>query len=212
MNRDAKIYGITIVVVAGLYLAKSTYDKSALNDLFVLSALLGAIGLGAKIVQDKKITNKLKDYGSKGSSGANYSTNECKEIAKEWAKENFHGKINSKKGVSFDWTQSSTEPAEIYKFGDDEWIDVRYFYTPYGPKNQGVFIFIDATNGGHYATKPVDRNNMKHNPYNYLESYKQTKRMRGRIPHNSDENNQNIQALTGIPVTQGSVADPEDES
>jgi hypothetical protein len=213
MNKDAKIYGGIIVVVAGLYLASSSLDIAGLDDLFMVAVALGGIGFAAKLVQDKKITNRLQNYGKSSSSGTNYSTNECMEIANEWAKEAFHGKIKSKKGVSFDWTQSSTEPAEVYKFGQDEWLDIRYFYTPHGPKNKAVIIFVDATNGEHYATESVIPDKMKDNPFNYLESYKQTKRMRGRIPHNGDENNQNIAALTGIPVNQGfQPANPEDET
>lgn len=212
MNKDAKIYGGVIVLVVGLYLAKSTFDSNALNDLFVISAVLGAIGIGAKIVQDKKLTSKLQNYSQRSNSGIKYSTNDCKQIAKDWAKKNFHGKINSKKGVSFDWTQSSTDPAQIYDFRNEEWIFIRYFYTPYGPKNKGVFIFVDATNGDHYATKPVDKHEMKDNPYNYLESYRQTKRFAGRIRYGDNNDQQGIQAVTGIPITQGSVADPEDES
>lgn len=211
MNRDAKIYGGTIVFVTGLYLVSSSLDIAVLNDLFVVAAALGTFGIGFKFVQDKKLTNKLKDYGSKSGSGANYTTSECAEIANEWAKEHFHGKINSKKGVKFDWTQSSTQPGYVYNFRDDEWIDVRYFYTPHGSKNKAILIFVDATNGKHYATESVIPDKMKDNPFNYLESYRQTKRMRGRIPHNGDENNQNVQALTGIPVTQGPVVNPEDE-
>lgn len=211
MNRDAKLYGGIIVVVAALYLAKSTFDSNALNDLFVVSAVLGAIGIGGKLVQDMKIKNRLNKHRKSKGAGISYSTNACKDIAKEWAKENFHGKINSKKGVSFDWTQSSTDPAQVYDFRNEEWIFIRYFYTPYGPKNQGVFIFVDATNGDHYATKPVKKHEMKDNPYNYLESYRQTKRFAGRIRYGDDDQNQNIQAVTGIPVTNGYVPESEDE-
>jgi len=207
MNKNAKIYGSIILVLVGLYLLSTFMNISALDDLVIVSVILGGIGVAGKIVKDKKLSNKLKQYSSKGSSGGiNYSTDDCKEIAKEWAKNNFHGKINSKKGVSFDWTQSSTEPAPIYNFRDEEWIDVRYFYTPYGSKNQGVFIFIDATNGEHYATKPVKKHEMKENPYNYLESYKHTKRFAGRIRH-GDDDGQRVPQITGIPVTQGTVED-----
>lgn len=201
MNKDAKIYGGIAVVTIILYVASSSLDIAGLNDLFTITAVLGVIGVAAKIVQDKKIGNKLKKYSQNKSSGTNHSTDQCKEIAQEWAKENFHGKINSKKGVSFDWTQSSTQPAQIYDFRDDQWIDIRYFYSPHGPKNKGVLIFVDATNGEHYASQPVDKHEMKQNPFNYLESYRQTKRFAGRITH-GDEENQNIKGLTGIPVTE----------
>lgn len=212
MNKDAKIYGGIIVVVGALYLASSSLDIAGLDDLFMVAAALGGIGIAAKIVQDKKITNRLQNYGKGKGAGIKYSTNDCKEIAKEWAKQNFHGKISSKKGVSFDWTQSSTEPVDVYDFRNEEWIAVRYFYTPYGPKGKGVYIFVDASNGEHYATKPVKKHEMKNNPYNYLESYRQTKRFRGRITHGENEQNQNIAALTGIPVNQGfQPANPEDE-
>lgn len=211
MNREEQLFGGMIVIVAGLYLAKSFFDNSALNDLFVASALVTSIGIGAKIVQNKKITNAFKKYSQNKGGGPNYSTDECKEIAKDWAKKNFHGRINSKKGISFDWTQSSTQPGQVYDQRQDEWIDVRYFYSPHGPKNKAVLIFVDATNGKHYATESVIPHKMKDNPFNYLESYKQTKRFASHIARANNQEETRVGTVTGIPVNQNFVPQPDQE-
>lgn len=206
MNRDAKLYGGIIVIVAGLYLAKSTFDNSGLNDLFVLSALLGGIGIAARLVKDKKVKQHLQRF-SEDSKGVNYGFKDCKEIAKEWSKEEYQGRIKGKKGMSFDWSQAKTDIAPVYDFSDDDWIHARYFYTQYGPNNKGTLIFIDATNGRFMTSMPVHKHNLKDDPFMHLEMYRMTKRFASRITHSDDENH-NVQALTGIPI-QGNVSTTE---
>lgn len=202
MNRDAKIYAAVIIPVVVLFIASSVIGVSGLNDLFVVSAVLGVIGVVGKFLKDKKIAQRIQDYNqaSKGG-GINYSTDDCKDIAKDWAKNNFSGKIKSKKGISFPWTHSSTDPAHIYDVPNEEWIHIRYFYSPKGPKNKGILVFVDATNGEHYASRPVDKKGMKDNPFEYLEAYKQTKKFGHRLAnrhHTGDSGRREV--VPGIPL------------
>lgn len=208
MNHDQKIYGSIIGTVSTLFILSSLMNAAVIQDLFVLSFVLGGIGLAGKIIKDFKIREKIQQ-GRNGGRGWNYGIDECKEIAKEWAKENYKHHIDSKKGLSFDWTQSSSDPVQVYDFEEDEWFWVRYFYTPYGPKSKGTYIFVDADQGEVMTPRPVPYHDQKDDPYMYLEQYRLTKRFASRIRTGGDDTNNQPVYMGGIPLDSRSVQNLE---
>lgn len=200
MDRDVQVYGGTLLIVGVTYILSTYLNVAALNDLLVLTAVLGAIGLGGKIVKDRKLGEKLSQYSNSNSSGINYSFEQCVEIAKEWSKDHYSGRIKSKKGMSFDWTQASSDPVPVYNFASEEWIMVRYFYTQYGPKNKGTLIFVDATNGDFMTSKPVKWRDVKKEPFKELEMYNMTRRFFRSIPRKEGENQGSGPMIQGIPI------------
>lgn len=203
MNRDQKIYGTSIVLIAVLFFLSRSLEIARINDLFITVLVMGVIGLGGKFVRDNKIAEKLSSLKKGQSSGSQYSFTECKEIAVDWAKKNYSNRLDKRKGVSFDWTQASSEPVPVYDFANQEWLTIRYFYTTHGPKNKGALIFVDATNGEVYASKPVKKFGQKTNPFNHLKSYRMTKR---RLPSiGAMENGEDIskypESGKGVPIT-----------
>lgn len=202
MNRKAKIYGGIGGIVLVLFAVSRITNISTVDDLFVLSAVLGGIGIAGKYVKDSKIREKLSQV-NQSNTGIKFGMIDCREIAQEWARQEYSGKIKSKKGMSFDWTQAETDIAPVYDFSEKEWIHVRYFYTQYGPKNKGTLIFVDATNGEPLTSKPVHQDVLKEEPFEHLEMYRMTKSMRSRIAMGGADDQRQVQGVVnGIPVQQ----------
>lgn len=212
MNKDARIYGTIIGIVSLLYILSSSFKIASLNDLFVLSAALGFIAIAGKILKDNKIADKLNRLGGAQAKGRRHSLNECREIAKDWAKKNYDGEVKKARGMSFDWTQASTDIAHVYNFKDEEWIEARYFYTPYGPKNKGTLIFVDATYGETITSKPVKKSVLKDEPFEHLEMYRMTKNMRSMVARGNVDGNNQQPMINGIPVNQNMFQQPNNSN
>lgn len=213
MNKKPKIYGSIIAIVLTLFILSTALESSTINDLFWLSAVLGGIGIAAKIVQNKKLSQHLNQLNQRQQTGINFGIDDCRDIAKEWAKNNYSGELKKAKGMSFDWTQASSDIAPVYDFSKEEWIHARYFYTQYGPKNKGTLIFIDATNGEVMSPKPVKKHKLKDEPFEHLEMYRMTRKMAGRIGmSNGEQNHRNpgYVPVSGIPVNQDMMPQEHD--
>jgi len=125
-----------------------------------------------------KIETMLKDKTNNGSTKTNHSIDDCKEIAIEWASDNFDGDYG--KSIGFSWNVATSDVVPVYDFKTDEFYKCRLFYTNYGDKNTRIYLFIDATNGEVVSPKPghmVDETD----PFDSLEEYRLTKRMLPRI-------------------------------
>jgi hypothetical protein len=213
MNRNARVVTGVAVILLVLSLVGSFVSDYSLTDVVLIYFVAGVIAVGGAAVKRVKIKEYLEEMDDSGSGGSFYSIDECREIAKDWARNNYHGRVKSEKGMSFDWTQASSDIAAVYDFTNQEWIKARYFYTQYGPKDKGTLIFIDATNGEVLSPKPVKRHDLKDEPFEHLEMYRMTRKMRGRITANPDQQNQGqVVNPGGIPASQNFfVGNPDGE-
>lgn len=201
MSKGIKFYLVIVTPVALLYVLSSALDISGLRELFLVSGLLAAVYLTGQFFAQLKESEHYKRLNeATNNTGSVYSIDDCKETAKDWAKRNYSSQIKKKKGMSFEWTQASSDLAPVYDFTSEEWIYVRYFYTNYGPKNKGTLIFIDATNNEFMTSKPVHEQDLKDRPFEHLEMYCMTREMQGRIGVTGNEQNHNVvYKVDGIP-------------
>lgn len=199
MNKNQKLSGTIFVLLTGLYVVNSWISSSALSNVFIAAILVAVVWFAGQLWKNMKLSEKIKEVSNNGSK-TSYSYSECKEIAKEWSKNEYDGRIKSQKGISFDWTQAKHDITQVFDFRKQEWIDVRYFYTQYGPKNKGALIFINASNGEFMTHFPVKKHDLKDNPFQHLSMYKMTMKYRHRINQMENGDNQSIQGLQGIPI------------
>lgn len=210
MNKNQKLSAGIFVLLAGLYVVNSWISSSALSNVLVAAILVAVVWFAGQLWKNMKLSEKIKEVSSNNSKNS-YSYEECKQIAKDWSKKEYDGRIKSQKGISFDWTQAKHDLTQVFNFRQQEWIDVRYFYSQYGPKNKGALIFVDASNGGVLSHTPVKKHNLKDNPFQHLSMYRMTMKYRHRINQMENNDNQNIQSIQGIPVNVNGAAAEESE-
>lgn len=125
-----------------------------------------------------KIENILRNKAQNGGTTTNYSIDDCKEIAMDWAGDNFDGDYG--KSIGFSWNVATSDVVPVYDFKSNDFYKCRLFYTNYGDKNTRIYLFIDATNGEVVSPKPGHMVDEK-DPFDSLEEYRLTKKMLPRI-------------------------------
>lgn len=165
-------------IVLGLYILSSIINNQSINSLFAFAAFMIGTGLVYMFYNKNKIENVIKRNTSNGSTKTNYSIDDCKEIAMDWAKDNFDGDYG--KSISFSWNVATSDEAPVYDFKQNEFYKCRLFYTNYGDKNTRIYLYIDATNGEVVSPKPGNKVN-DNDPFMALEEYKLTRRNMGRL-------------------------------
>jgi hypothetical protein len=176
--KEKTLYFASGTTVLGLYILSSFLNNQSINSLFGFAAFAGGIGLVYMFYNRNKIENMLKDKTSNGSTKTNYSIDDCKVIAIDWASKNFDGDYG--KSIGFSWNVATSDVVPVFDFKTNEFYKCRLFYTNYGDKNTRIYLFIDATNGEVVSPKPGHMVDEK-DPFDSLEEYRLTKRMLPRI-------------------------------
>jgi len=188
------------LLLTGIGLATNTVT---VQDLIIVGILLGIIGAAIMKTEKGILKNTIKRNKSTQTNSINYSFQEGKQIIKDFAQDEFKGRINKKKGISIDHTRSESEPTSIItnpKTGDV--VMVRHYYVTHGDLNQPVDFFVDVTNGKYFAHKQVTerrRNARDRNPFEKLDAYRKTKRYARKVQPDSDRGVDASQ-LQGIPL------------
>jgi len=175
---EKKLYLLGGATVLGLYILSSLINDQGINSLFAFGAFIAGIALLYMVYNRNKLETMLKKKSSNKSTKTNYSIDDCRDIAIDWASDNFDGDYG--KAISFSWNVATSDVVPVYDFKKDDFYKCRLFYTNYGDKNTRMYLFIDATNGEVVSPKPghlVDDSN----PFDSLEEYRLTKRMLPRI-------------------------------
>lgn len=180
MQQDKTYIGL-IIALTSIFAASLIFQNSTLQDIKWFALFAAAVLAAWKFLRHTKFSKKLQNYAEKNNatSDANYSIKECENIAKNWAKDSFDH-INTGEELSFAWNRATSDIAPVYHFQSGEFIQARYFYTNYGPKNKPIYIFVDATNGSVISPKPDDKVDSTE-PFESLEGYKLTKKMLPRL-------------------------------
>lgn len=183
-----KLYFTSGTAVLLLYVISSIINNQSINSLFAFTAFMAGVGLVYMFYKRNKIENFMKQNSKNGSTKTNFSIDDCKDIAIDWAKNNFDGDYGN--SISFSWNVATSDIAPVYDFAQEEFYKVRLFYTNYGDKNTRIYLFIDATNGEVISPKPGNKVD-EDNPFWSLEEYKITRKNMGRIlsMRNSEDGN-----------------------
>jgi hypothetical protein len=176
--KQKTLYFLSAVTILGLYLVSTVINDTSINSVFALGAVLGGLGLVYTIYNRNKIENIIEKNTSNGSTRTNYSINDCKEIAMDWARKEFDN--NHGKALGFSWNVATSDKAPVFDFQQREFYTARLFYTNYGDKNTRIYLFIDATNGEVISPKPGQMVN-ENDPFMALEEYRLTRKHLPRI-------------------------------
>jgi len=175
---EKKLYFLSGITVLGLYILSSIINNQSINSLFGFAAFAGGMGLLYMFYNRNKIENMIKNNANNTSTKTNYGIDDCKDIAVDWAKDNFDGDYG--KSIGFSWNVATSDVVPVFDFKTNEFYKCRLFYTNYGDKNTRIYLFIDATNGEVVSPKPGHMVDEK-DPFNSLEEYRLTKRHLPRI-------------------------------
>lgn len=176
--QEKTLYFLSGVTVLGLYILSSIVNNQSINSLFGFAAFAGGMGLLYMVYNRNKIEKMIREKSANKSTQTNYSIDDCKEIAINWADSNFDGDYG--KSIGFSWNVATSDVVPVFDFKTNDFYKCRLFYTNYGDKNTRIYLFIDATNGEVVSSKPGDKVDEK-NPFDSLEEYRLTKRHLPRI-------------------------------
>jgi hypothetical protein len=206
MEQQKLVIGSILAMIALFGIGYSINPGSLQQIMYFagFAVLVFLIGMQLKQAKTKNILKNIQ--GSKGSNG-NANFQECKKIAKNFAKEEYGDEPG--KAIDFDWSQAKSDMDWVYDLREQEFIVARYFYTQYGPHDTGTYIFVDATNGEFMTSKPAGKKSQREDPFSALDAYDKKLKRRMAAIQARGENSDN--GLKGLNIDMGLNGDSEDE-